>query len=343
MRRTTKPTTIKRLSMLLAAIMLTFTTAWAQYEDYTLTVIPNYDGAGGGVSILVSYDWVQGGHYVTLNTPYFEQQFNRGGGHHIVGYSYSSTYNAEIDIDATILLTENLTMLYAIWDDASATDDAPHWEVSKSSEEDEEYDILTFYGPYVMLDYPISTATPWAQYLYFIKTLIINEGLKAIGSNAFSEYNSLASVSLPSSLTSIGTLSFCMCPALTTIEIPASVTKIKQYAFADCASLSSVTVRATTPPTLEPYVFDNNAAGRKIYVPNEALDAYKSAQFWKDYANDILPISDIPGSGMTGIESMEDVRSQMEDVYYTIDGRKLDSKPTQRGIYIKNGTKVLLP
>ena len=343
MRRTTKPTTIKRLSMLLAAIMLTFTTAWAQYEDYTLTVIPNYDGAGGGVSILVSYDWVQGGHYVTLNTPYFEQQFNRGGGHHIVGYSYSSTYNAEIDIDATILLTENLTMLYAIWDDASATDDAPHWEVSKSSEEDEEYDILTFYGPYVMLDYPISTATPWAQYLYFIKTLIINEGLKAIGSNAFSEYNSLASVSLPSSLTSIGTLSFCMCPALTTIEIPASVTKIKQYAFADCASLSSVTVRATTPPTLEPYVFDNNAAGRKIYVPNEALDAYKSAQFWKDYANDILPISDIPGSGMAGIESMEDVRSQMEDVYYTIDGRKLDSKPTQRGIYIKNGTKVLLP
>ena len=286
---------------------------------------------------------MQGGHYVTLNTPYFEQQFNRGGGHHIVGYSYSSTYNAEIDIDATILLTENLTMLYAIWDDASATDDAPHWEVSKSSEEDEEYDILTFYGPYVMLDYPISTATPWAQYLYFIKTLIINEGLKAIGSNAFSEYNSLASVSLPSSLTSIGTLSFCMCPALTTIEIPASVTKIKQYAFADCASLSSVTVRATTPPTLEPYVFDNNAAGRKIYVPNEALDAYKSAQFWKDYANDILPISDIPGSGMAGIESMEDVRSQMEDVYYTIDGRKLDSKPTQRGIYIKNGTKVLLP
>ena len=49
MRRTTKPTSIKRLSMLLAAIMLTFTTAWAQYEDYTLTVIPNYDGAGGSI------------------------------------------------------------------------------------------------------------------------------------------------------------------------------------------------------------------------------------------------------------------------------------------------------
>ena len=337
MRRTTKPTTIKRLGMLLAAIMLTFTTAWAQYEDYTLTVIPNYDGAGGSINIRVGYDWEQGGHYVTLNTPYFEQQFNRGGGHHIVGYSYSSTGYAEIDIDATILLTENPTTLYAIWSNSDG-----YWEVSKSSEEEKRYDILTFYGPYVMPDYPITTATPWAEYMHDIKTLIINEGLKTIGCYAFSEYNSLASVSLPSSLTSIRALSFWSCPALTTIEIPANVTKIKQYAFADCTSLSSVTVRATTPPTLEPHAFLNNAAGRKIYVPNEALDAYKSAQFWQEYANDILPISDIPGSGMTGIESMEDVRSQMEDVYYTIDGRKLDSKSTQRGIYIKNGKKIVV-
>ena len=39
---------------------------------------------------------------------------------------------------------------------------------------------------------------------------------------------------------------------------------------------------------------------------------------------------------------MEDVRSQMEDVYYTIDGRKVDSKPTQRGVYIMNGKKFVV-
>jgi len=358
MRRTTKPTTIKRLGMLLAAIMLTFTTAWAQYEDYTLTVIPNYDGAGGSINIRVGYDWVQGGHYVTLNTPYFEALFNRGGDHHIVGYSYSSTYNAEIARDSTILLTENPTTLYAIWSNSDG-----YWEVSSSSG-DEEYDILTFYGPYVMYDYPDIHETPWWQYANDIKTIIINEGMKAIGSYAFGTFYRLTSVSLPNSLTSIGKASFCNCSALTTIEISSNVTEIKQYAFTgsgltsidipasvtaigssafhNCSSLSSVTVRATTPPTLEPYVFSNNAEGRKIYVPNEALDAYKSAQFWKEYANDILPISEIPGSGMAGIESMEDVRSQMEDVYYTIDGRKVDSKPTQRGIYIKNGKKIVV-
>ena len=166
MRRTTKPTTIKRLSMLLAAIMLTFTTAWAQYEDYMLSVQPNYDGAGSGVSILVSSDWEKDGHYVTLNTPYFEQQFNRGGNYHIVGYSYSSTDDAEIGRDSTILLTENPTTLYAIWSNSDR-----YWEVSSSS--GDEYDILTFYGPYVMDDYFNPSSTPWAQYMHDIKTLII--------------------------------------------------------------------------------------------------------------------------------------------------------------------------
>ena len=349
MRRTTKPTSIKRLSMLLAAIMLTFTTAWAQYEDYMLSVQPNYDGAGSGVSILVSYDWEKDGHYLVLNTPYFEQQFNRGNNYHILGYSYSSTGDVEIERDATIKLTENPTTLYAIWS-------ASYWEVSN--------DTLTFYGPYVMDNYGSSYYTPWVQYANDIKTIIINEGMKAIGNGAFNDFYNLTSVSLPSSLTSIGERSFHYCPALTTIEIPSNVTEIKLYAFTntgltsidipasvtaigmfafmDCSNLSSVTVRATTPPKLGWDVFDYNAAGRKIYVPYDALDDYKSATEWCLYANDILPINEEPSGGGTGIVSMEDVRSQMEDVYYTIDGRKVDSKPTQRGIYIVNGKKVVM-
>jgi hypothetical protein len=37
----------------------------------------------------------------------------------------------------------------------------------------------------------------------------------------------------------------------------------------------------------------------------------------------------------TGISLMEDVRSKMSDVWYTLDGRRMDAKPTQRGLYIK--------
>jgi hypothetical protein len=45
------------------------------------------------------------------------------------------------------------------------------------------------------------------------------------------------------------------------------------------------------------------------------------------------------GDNATGIVSMEDGRGQMEDVWYDLNGRKLDGKPTKRGIYIKNGKK----
>ena len=44
----------------------------------------------------------------------------------------------------------------------------------------------------------------------------------------------------------------------------------------------------------------------------------------------------------TGIIKMEDVRSMMEDVWYTLDGRRLMGQPTQRGIYINKGKKFIV-
>ena len=35
-------------------------------------------------------------------------------------------------------------------------------------------------------------------------------------------------------------------------------------------------------------MFDNNASGRKIYVPAESVEAYKAAKRWSDYADDIV-------------------------------------------------------
>jgi hypothetical protein len=36
------------------------------------------------------------------------------------------------------------------------------------------------------------------------------------------------------------------------------------------------------------YIFDSNGSGRKIYVPTESVDAYKSATNWSDYASAIV-------------------------------------------------------
>ena len=44
----------------------------------------------------------------------------------------------------------------------------------------------------------------------------------------------------------------------------------------------------------------------------------------------------------TGVVTMEDVRGKMSDEWNTLDGRKLDKKPTSKGLYIVNGKKVVV-
>ena len=44
----------------------------------------------------------------------------------------------------------------------------------------------------------------------------------------------------------------------------------------------------------------------------------------------------------TGIITMSDVRSEMSDGWYTLDGRKLSGKPSMKGVYVNNGRKVII-
>ena len=116
-----------------------------------------------------------------------------------------------------------------------------------------------------------------------------NSSLKIIEKDAFRECN-IESITLPNSVTTIGGASFYDCTALTNITIPSSITNIGNIALGNCSRLSSVTVEATTPPTLGNNVFHNNASGRKIYVPNTSINAYKAASSWKTYTADIEAI-----------------------------------------------------
>ena len=88
-------------------------------------------------------------------------------------------------------------------------------------------------------------------------------------------------------VTTIGDWAFYNCVSLTSVTIPDSVTTIGDGAFAGCRSLTSVYCKATTPPAGGSSMFYNNASGRKIYVPMESVEAYKSAEYWKNYADAI--------------------------------------------------------
>ena len=53
--------------------------------------------------------------------------------------------------------------------------------------------------------------------------------------------SSLASVTIPDSVTEIGERAFAGCSSLASVTIPDSVTRIKRQAFVGCGSLASVT------------------------------------------------------------------------------------------------------
>ena len=64
----------------------------------------------------------------------------------------------------------------------------------------------------------------------------------SIGSHAFYNCTSLASVTIPDSVTSIGSFAFGYCTNLASVTIPDSVTSIGFYTFANCSGLTRVTI-----------------------------------------------------------------------------------------------------
>ena len=92
---------------------------------------------------------------------------------------------------------------------------------------------------------------------------------------------------IPYSVKSIGKYAFRLCEDLISIEIPSKVSYIGDQAFYGCMGLKAVLVKATQPPLLGTYVFGNDYP---IYVPDGAVDAYKSS--WSEYADRIRSLAD---------------------------------------------------
>ncbi len=116
----------------------------------------------------------------------------------------------------------------------------------------------------------------------------IPDSVTSIGGSAFWGCSSLTSITIPDSVTTIESGAFWNCTSLTSITIPDSVTWIGSGAFQACFSLTSVYCKATTPPTGGSCMFDDNASGRKIYVPTESVEEYKAAEGWSEYPYSIV-------------------------------------------------------
>ena len=88
------------------------------------------------------------------------------------------------------------------------------------------------------------TDAPWQAAKWYIKAVVIENGVTGIGEHAFYACRVLERVTIPDTVTSIGDYAFCFCQELTGVTIPNSVTSLGSYIFNGCDNLAAVTISA---------------------------------------------------------------------------------------------------
>ena len=99
----------------------------------------------------------------------------------------------------------------------------------------------------------------------------LREGLKEIGSNAFS-----------------------YCTELTSFEIPASVEVIGEGAFSNCYNVNTLILHSKDIPKWQNYHIADFEELVDIYVPDESVTLYKNDPEWELDKDKIKPLSQMP-------------------------------------------------
>lgn len=112
----------------------------------------------------------------------------------------------------------------------------------------------------------------------------LSNGLAIIDNSAFMGCSNISSITIPNSVTNIGRGAFLYCTGLASITIPNSLTTIDALAFGYCTSLSKVFCEAENPLYLKTGVFAGSpVSNATLYVPSASIEAYKTADQWKDF------------------------------------------------------------
>ena len=73
------------------------------------------------------------------------------------------------------------------------------------------------------------------------------------------------------------------CKSLTTLQFPSTVTNFNYIPWGDLSKLTTVYLNNQTPPSGMPYGPYSSAPRHTLYVPDEAIEAYKKATYWSTW------------------------------------------------------------
>ena len=155
---------------------------------------------------------------------------------------------------------------------------------------------FTVSGSGDMYNYDYSQ-NPWFDYRNNIETVVIEEGITAIGDFSFYECVNMINIIIPSSVTSIGRSVFSNCRSLPGITLPEGVTSIGDYAFEACKGFTNFTI---------PYgvkdIGENTFAGCENMISIEIPEGVTSIGNMSFYSCSSLTSVTIP-EGVTSIGS----------------------------------------
>ena len=137
---------------------------------------------------------------------------------------------------------------------------------------------LTIKGEGAMMDYDSTNTAPWYSVRNDIVSIVIENGVTAIGICAFSSCKYATTVEIPDSLTNIGEAAFARCSSLESITIPEKVTVISTQAFLQCRELKTVTINGNIT-SIEYGAFYDCHALTNIRFPNSLENIGSEAFF----------------------------------------------------------------
>lgn len=117
-----------------------------------------------------------------------------------------------------------------------------------------------------------------------LTSVTIGNSLSVIENGVFYKCRSLKSIEIPNSVTSIGFASFAGCSGLKNVILGSGVQEVGNEAFSECENLERVTCLMESIPSTYSMVFENSYIDyAKLLVPYSRVDAYKSANVWKNF------------------------------------------------------------
>ena len=124
---------------------------------------------------------------------------------------------------------------------------------------------------------------------------VVPDDVTGLGSDLFADRQNLRSVRMGDQVTTLGNYVFSNCTNLKTIVLSANLNSIGYNPFRGDVALEAVHFRSLVPPSYTDSQF-TPVSSRKIYVPEQSLQLYKSNVGWKDYWDAMLPYAytDLP-------------------------------------------------